>query len=55
MATKINCRKCEEDTGYTDETAVASKTRSLKYSSDDENLRLHFCTACWEKLVVSNM
>tara|TARA_Y100000356_G_C11118588_1_gene213525 strand:- start:196 stop:372 length:177 start_codon:yes stop_codon:yes gene_type:complete len=52
---KIYCDKCGADTGYTDDTAIVDKPRSIIPDNCGEENRIHLCTVCWEKLDATNL
>ncbi len=47
---KIYCDRCGADTGYTTDTAVEDKPRSIVPEASQESCRVHLCQACWEQL-----
>ena len=44
----IDCARCKEESGYTDETNLSDKTRSFIADGCDERHRVHFCQVCWD-------
>tara|TARA_Y100000361_G_C11154802_1_gene343418 strand:+ start:140 stop:316 length:177 start_codon:yes stop_codon:yes gene_type:complete len=47
---KIYCVRCGKDTGYTTDTAVEDKPRSIVPIGSGEEARAHICSSCWEQL-----
>ena len=52
---KIYCVKCGADTGYTDDTPVEDKPRSIVPLNCGEENRIHLCASCWEKFDATNV
>jgi hypothetical protein len=46
---RINCKKCGEDSGYTDDTLIENRTRSISIGTGDtaDKGDICFCSDCW--------
>ena len=47
---KIECKLCNDDTGYTTSTPIEDRTRSISVGSGGKAPKgtICFCTKCWD-------